>query len=544
MRFFADLHVHSKHARATSRDLDLPHMALWAAKKGVLVLGTGDFTHPAWFADLRDQLVPAEPGLFRLKPELERWCAEQFPPFAAQPTRFLLQVEISTIYKQGDRVRKVHHCHYVPDLAAAERFIARLARLGNLAADGRPILGLNSRHLLEITLEAGPGSFLIPAHIWTPWFAVLGSKSGFDSLADCYGDDLTPEIFAVETGLSSDPPMNRRLSQLDRYALVSSSDAHSPGKIGREASAFDCELSYWAMRNALRTGAGHGGTVELFPEEGKYHLDGHRACGIRWEPGETQRHGGLCPVCGKELTVGVLHRVEALADRAGGAAVQAARAGEFRSFVPLPELLGEVLRVGPASRKVTDSYERLVGAVGPELFILERTPLEDLRRAGPALLAEGVRRMRAGEVIREAGYDGEYGVIRVFRDEELIQGNAVSLPFELPKTERAAGSLPASTPPAAGQSEGFSPSERGEGDRSPDFNRDCRSARPRAEHGGVPASGRSGSSPNAERTKGAPSAAPGMGVVPGLGTCVAELQGAPVQRRKSRPSAPGTAASA
>jgi DNA helicase-2/ATP-dependent DNA helicase PcrA len=446
MRFFADLHVHSKHARATSRDLDLPHMALWAAKKGVLVLGTGDFTHPAWFADLRGQLVPAEPGLFRLKPELERWCAERFPPFAAQPTRFLLQVEISTIYKQDDRVRKVHHCHYVPDLAAAERFIARLARLGNLAADGRPIFGLNSRHLLELTLEAGPGSFLIPAHIWTPWFAVLGSKSGFDSLAECYGDQ-TPEIFAVETGLSSDPPMNRRLTQLDRYALVSSSDAHSPGKIGREASAFDCELSWWAMRDALRTGAGFGGTVEFFPEEGKYHLDGHRACGIRWEPGETQRHGGLCPVCGKELTVGVLHRVEALADRAEGAPAEEARAGGFRSFVPLPELLGEVLRVGPASRKIADSYEKLIGMVGPELFILEHAPLEDLRRAGSALLAEGVRRMRAGEVIREAGYDGEYGVIRVFRDKELIQGHAVAGAGELP--QRAAGILPAPPAPMA-----------------------------------------------------------------------------------------------
>lgn len=416
MRFFADLHVHSKHARATSRDLDLPHLALWAAKKGVLVLGTGDFTHPAWFADLRAQLVPAEPGLFRLKPELERWCAERFPPFAAQPARFLLQVETSTVYRQDGRGRRVHHCHYVPDFAAAGRFRARLAAFGNLAADGRPTLRLNSRHLLEITLEAGPGSFLIPAHIWTPWYAVLGSKSGFDSLAECYGD-LTPEIFAVETGLSSDPPMNRRLTQLDRYVLVSGSDAHSPGKIGREATVFDCDLSWWAMRDALRTGAGHGGTIEFFPEEGKYHLDGHRACGIRREPGETRRHGGRCPLCGQALTVGVRHRVEALADRPAGAAT--ARAGAFQSFVPLRELLGEVLCVGPASRKVTDSYERLVDAVGPELFLLERAPLEDLRRASSALLAEGVRRMRAGEVIREAGYDGEYGVIRVFREGEL-----------------------------------------------------------------------------------------------------------------------------
>ncbi|MCW5556270.1 MAG: UvrD-helicase domain-containing protein [Verrucomicrobiae bacterium] len=433
MRFFADLHVHSKFARATSGDLDLEHMALWAAKKGVGVLGTGDFTHPGWLAEIREKLLPAEPGLFRLKPELERWCAERFPPFASQPTRFLLQVEISTIYKKGDKTRKVHHCHYMPDLAAAERFIARLARIGNLNADGRPILGLDSRHLLEITLEAGDGAFLIPAHIWTPWFAVLGSKSGFDTIADCYGD-LTPHLFAMETGLSSDPPMNWRLSQLDRYTLVSNSDAHSPGKIGREACAFDCELSYWAMREALRTGAGYGGTVEFFPEEGKYHLDGHRACGIRFEPGDTKKHGGLCPVCGRGLTVGVMHRVDELADRADG--TQPTRTTPFHSLVPLPEVLGEIHRVGPASRKVADHYEKLLHTLGSELFILERAPLDELQRAGSDLLAEGIRRMRAGEVIRHAGYDGEYGVIRVFHEEELTRDASVSLLFELPAASR------------------------------------------------------------------------------------------------------------
>jgi len=435
VRFFADLHVHSKFARATSSDLDLEHMALWAAKKGVGVLGTGDFTHPGWLAEIREKLLPAEPGLFRLKPELERWCTERFPPFASQPTRFLLQVEISTIYKKGDKTRKVHHCHYMPDLAAAERFIARLARIGNLNADGRPILGLDSRHLLEITLEAGDGAYLIPAHIWTPWFAVLGSKSGFDTIADCYGD-LTPHLFALETGLSSDPPMNGRLSQLDRYTLVSNSDAHSPGKIGREACAFDCELSYWAIRDALRTGAGYSGTVEFFPEEGKYHLDGHRACGIRFEPGDTKKHGGICPVCGRELTVGVMHRVDELADRADG--TQPQRAIPFHSLVPLPEVLGEIHQVGPASRKVADHYEKLLRALGPELFILEQAPLQELQRAGSPLLAEGIRRMRAGEVIRQAGYDGEYGVIRVFNEEELARDGSVSLLFELPAVSNKA----------------------------------------------------------------------------------------------------------
>lgn len=416
MPFYADLHVHSKYARATSRELDLEHMALWAAKKGVAVLGTGDFTHPKWFAEIKEKLDPAEPGLFRLKPELERWCAEQFAAFARQPTRFLLEVEISTIYKKGDKTRKVHHLHYVPDLTSAERFIAKLSRIGNLNADGRPILGLDSRDLLEITLEAGEGAYLIPAHIWTPWFAVLGSKSGFESIEECYGD-LTKHIFALETGLSSDPPMNWRLSQLDRYTLVSNSDAHSPGKIGREACKFDCALDYWSIRHALETGHGYGGSVEFFPEEGKYHLDGHRTCGVCLDPEQTKKHGGLCPTCGKELTVGVMHRVDELADRPDGWHPEAPT--PFRNLVPLPEVLSEIHRVGAASRKVAESYEKLVSEVGPELFILEHAPVDELRKAGSELLAEGIRRMREGRVIRQAGYDGEYGVIRVFTDDEL-----------------------------------------------------------------------------------------------------------------------------
>ncbi|PYK62081.1 MAG: AAA family ATPase [Verrucomicrobia bacterium] len=441
MPFYADLHVHSKYARATSGDSDLEHMALWAAKKGVTVLGTGDFSHPAWFKEIQEKLVPAEPGLFRLRAETERWCAEQFPPFAQHPTRFLLEVEISTIYKKGDQTRKVHHLHYVPDLATAERFIARLARIGNLNSEGRPILGLDSGDLLEITLEAGDGAYLIPAHIWTPWFAVLGSKSGFDSIEQCYGD-LAPHLFALETGLSSDPPMNWRLSQLDRFQLVSNSDAHSPGKIGREACRFDCALDYLAIRHALETGHGYGGTVEFFPEEGKYHLDGHRNCGVRLEPEETRKHGGLCPTCGKYLTVGVMHRVDELADRPVGA--QHENLKPYRSLVPLPELLAEIHRVGAGSRKVADAYENLVGKLGSELFILERAPMDELRKAGSTLLAEGIDRMRKGRVMRHAGYDGEYGIIRVFSDDELIRGNSVSLLFDLPQRAHERGER---TPP-------------------------------------------------------------------------------------------------
>ena len=294
MRFHADLHVHSKYSRATSRDLDLEHLAAWAARKGLTVVATGDFTHPAWRTELKEKLVPAEPGLFRLRPEIEQAVAEGLPSACRTPVRFMLEVEISTIYKKAEKTRKVHHLIYAPDFATADRISERLARIGNIASDGRPILGLDSRDLLEITLTSSPDAYLIPAHIWTPWFAALGSQSGFDSIAACYGD-LADHIFAVETGLSSDPPMNWRLSMLDRYRLVSNSDAHSPGKLGREATTFDCALDYFALRKALETGQGFVGTVEFFPEEGKYHLDGHRKCGVKFSPRETSRPGRALP---------------------------------------------------------------------------------------------------------------------------------------------------------------------------------------------------------------------------------------------------------
>lgn len=431
MPFYADLHIHSKYSRATSGDLDFFHLALWAKKKGIQVVGTGDFTHPAWMTAIKEELVPAEPGLFRLRDELEAAVNAELGPCAAAATavRFLLEVEISTIYKQGDKVRKVHHLLYAPDLASADRMTGRLARIGNLAADGRPILGLNSRHLLEICLEAGEGCYLIPAHIWTPWFSVFGSKSGFDRLEECYGD-LSPHIFALETGLSSDPPMNWRVSMLDRFRLVSNSDAHSPGNLGREASRFDCALDYFALRDALATGRGYGGSVEFFPEEGKYHMDGHRACGFRCEPEESRRLGNLCPVCGAPLTLGVHYRVLELADRAE--AKKPAGAAPFQSLIPLPEVLGELHRTGAKSKTVQASYEKVVARLGPELAILAEVPLDEIDRGSSPLLAEAIRRMRAGEVIRQGGYDGEYGVIRMFQPGELESGRSASLLFDLP----------------------------------------------------------------------------------------------------------------
>lgn len=435
MRFHADLHVHSKYSRATSRDSDLEHLAYWACRKGIAVVATGDFTHPAWLAELKEKLIPAEPGLFRLRADIEKRIADTLPAACQAAARFMLSVEISTIYKKGELTRKIHHLIYAPDFETAERIAASLARIGNIASDGRPILGLDSRNLLEITLAASPDAYLVPAHIWTPWFAVLGSQSGFDSIIECYGD-LAEHIFAVETGLSSDPSMNWRLSFLDRYRLVSNSDAHSPIKLGRETTVFDGPLDYFAMRCALETGQGYVGTVEFFPEEGKYHLDGHRKCRVRLTPKETLAHGGRCPVCGQPVTVGVLHRVEALADRDEVEATPPATAGEASNLVPLPEVLSEIWASGPASKTVERRYDRLVAALGPELSILQSIPIEDIARADSSLLAEAITRLRAGNVIREAGYDGEYGVIRLFEEAELKRLTAGGLLFDAPILKR------------------------------------------------------------------------------------------------------------
>ena len=420
MRFYADLHIHSKYSRATSRNCDLEHLAIWGRKKGIGIVGTGDFTHPAWRAELKEKLVPAEPGLFRLRPDIEQAVEERLPRACrseGSAVRFMLSVEISTIYKKFDRTRKIHHLIYTPDFDATDRVVDRLSRIGNLHSDGRPILGLDSRHLLEIALESGPDSYLVPAHIWTPWFAALGSKSGFDAIDECYGD-LAPHIFAVETGLSSDPPMNWRVSSLDRFRLVSNSDAHSPEKLGREVCVFDTDLDYFALRKALETGRGYEGTLEFFPEEGKYHLDGHRHCHVRLSPEETRERGGRCPACGKPLTVGVMHRVEDLADRPEESAPPAT-AGSMQSLIPLPEILSEVHEVGPKSRRVATHYEHLLGQLGPELPLLNALPLEDVESSASPLIAEALSRLRKQEVIRSAGYDGVYGTIRLFEDAEL-----------------------------------------------------------------------------------------------------------------------------
>ena len=378
MKLVADLHIHSHFSRATSPNLTFEHLTRWAQLKGIHVVGTGDIAHPGWLAEMREKLEPAEEGLYRLKPEHTTAVQAQVPPACHAPVRFMLGGEISNIYKRGDRTRKVHNIVFAPSFEATERLQARLEKIGNIRSDGRPILGLDSRDLLEIVLDTDPACHLIPAHIWTPWFSLLGSKSGFDSVAECFAD-LTPHIFALETGLSSDPPMNWRVSGLDRYTLVSNSDAHSPEKLGREATLFDCELAYGALFEALQYagrlpspthgrgagGEGYLGTIEFFPEEGKYHFDGHRACDLVWDPPTTRAHNEICPVCGKPLTVGVMHRVEALADRPEGFRPVGPR--PFHSLIPLPELLGEVYGVGASSKQVQAEYFKLLVGLGAEL---------------------------------------------------------------------------------------------------------------------------------------------------------------------------------
>ena len=443
--YIADLHIHSKYSRATSRDGDAPHLDLWARRKGIGLLGTGDFTHPAWRAELTEMLVEAEEGLYRLRDEYRLPCET-----AGDTPRFVVSGEISTIYKRGGKTRKVHHVILLPGLEAAEALSHRLEAIGNLHSDGRPILGLDSRDLLEITLDCCPQAIFIPAHIWTPHFSLFGAFSDFSTLEECYGD-LSGHIHALETGLSSDPPMNRRLSMLDRYLLVSNSDAHSPAKLGREANVLEGAPSYPALRRALETGEGLHGTVEFYPEEGKYHLDGHRRCQCCLEPAETAALGGRCPVCGRALTVGVLSRVEQLADRATPAPLPK----PFESLIPLPEVLADCLGAGPASKRVQETYISLIRRLGPEMRILRELDPADIEREAGFAVAEGVRRMRAGQVIRKAGYDGEYGVISLFAPGELemlsgqtsLLGPAAPAARAKPRA-RAAAPAPAPLPEA------------------------------------------------------------------------------------------------
>ena len=431
MKFIADFHIHSRYSRATSKNLDLENLYIASQIKGITVVGTGDFTHPAWWASINEKLIPAEEGLFALKPEIARYCDAQVPQRCRRPVRFVLVTEVSNIYKKNGKTRKNHNLIFMPDREAAGELIQRLDAIGNINSDGRPILGLDARNLLEIMLECGDQGYLIPAHIWTPWFSLLGSKSGFDAVEECF-DDLSPYIFALETGLSSDPPMNWRVSRLDRYTLVSNSDAHSPAKLGREANLFDSPLSYPAIRKALEACDPQSflGTVEFFPEEGKYHVDGHRKCNFRSLPSQTRDLNGVCPVCHKPLTLGVLYRVEELADRPNP--VQTARSRPYQNLIPLESVLAEVFQCGSQTKKVQQAYSQLVERFGSEFDILRNVSIQELEKGGIALLAEAIARMRDNRIHFDAGFDGEFGQVRIFdaAERQALMGQQ-SL-FEMP----------------------------------------------------------------------------------------------------------------
>lgn len=402
MRIVADLHIHSRYSRATSREMEVETLARWARWKGVTLLGTGDFTHPTYLAELKAKLEPTGNGLF-------------VPKRGPRDVHFMLTVEISNVFVQGGRQRRIHTLVFAPSFEVAARLNKVLGRHGKLSSDGRPMLGGSARELALMVLEVSPDCALVPAHAWTPWYSVFGASSGFDSLEECYGE-AAGAIFAIETGLSSDPPMNWRWSALDRIALISNSDAHSPSRIAREANVLDTELSYPAVLDAIRSKdpSRFLSTIEFFPHEGKYHWDGHRACGIAWAPEETRSRGGRCSACRRPVTVGVMHRVEALADRPEKFTPPGAI--PYRNLVPLAEIIAQALEVGVETAAVENEWKRLIGAGGTELTILMDLTEEELARFTPPQILEGIRRMRAGQIAITPGYDGVYGKVSLFGD--------------------------------------------------------------------------------------------------------------------------------
>jgi len=412
MRFIADLHVHSHYSRATSKDMSPEGIWKWAQLKGVSVIGTGDFTHPKWLKELNEKLESRGNGLFSLRKEFR---VADVPSSCAADVNFILSAEISCIYSKNRKTRKVHSVILAPDFASAANLNLVLSRIGNINADGRPILGLDAKELLKISLDVSPGALFIPAHAWTPHFSVFGAASGFDSLEECF-EELTPHIYAIETGLSSDPAMNWRLSALDQVTLVSNSDAHSTAKIGREANIIATDISYQSIIHAIKTREGFLGTIEFFPEEGKYHFDGHRECGVSLSPKETVHHAYLCPVCSRKVTVGVMHRVDKLADREEG--FKLAGAPPYFSIIPLAEIIAESLNVGVNTKKVDTVYFLLLEKLGNEFKILMDTPLDEIERFGTPLIREAISRMRVGKVHIAPGFDGEYGKVKIFEEVE------------------------------------------------------------------------------------------------------------------------------
>lgn len=417
--FYADLHIHSKFSRATSQDMNLETIEQWAQIKGIKVIGTGDFTHPGWLKEIQQKLVEEDNGLLTLKRDYKL----DVPDSCKSDVYFILSSEISCIYQKNGKIRKIHLLLLTPSVKDVLKINHVIGKFGSLSSDGRPIFGLDAKELTKMILDVSTNSMIIPAHAWTPHFSVFGSQSGFDSLEECF-EELTPYIYAIETGLSSDPAMNWRLSKLDQLTLISNSDAHSPMKIGREANIFDTEISYEGIVNSIKTKEGFLGTVEFFPEEGKYHYDGHRVCGVRLSPKETIKRNYLCPVCGKKVTVGVMHRVETLADRQEGFIPHGAP--PYKSIIPLCEILAELNNTNSQSKTVFNSYMKLIYKLGDEYSILLNRDLKEIENIDPTL-KEAIERMRDGKVLVEPGFDGQYGKIRVFgqQREEVVKGQAL-----------------------------------------------------------------------------------------------------------------------
>jgi len=416
MRFLADLHLHSRFSRATSGDMTFDTLAAWAKIKGLAVVGTSDFTHPEWGRRINRELEPAGNGFFRRKkPKPPADGLSREFTAAADDVHFLLSAELSFIYTKKEKVRKIHLVLLAPDLQTAEKINLRLGKIGNLRSDGRPILGLDAASFARMIADIDSRCLVVPAHIWTPWFSLFGSRSGFDSVEDCF-EDMTPFIIALETGLSADPGMIRRVSALDRFAVISNSDAHSPSKLGREANAFDADFSYRGVVEAIRSHdpAKFLYTVEFYPEEGKYFADGHRNCGVVLAPKESRKRNNICPACGKKLTLGVRHRVEELADRPERPVTEGRIPA--RHLVPLEEIIAEACGRSPAGRSVRTHYFRLIREFGNEHRILTEIPGRELRRTGSDRIALGVERARRGRLGISPGYDGKYGQIRIFNE--------------------------------------------------------------------------------------------------------------------------------
>jgi len=429
MQYICDFHIHSKYSRATSKETDVDNLAKWAKIKGVNVLGSGDFTHPLWLKELKEKLEPAENGLFKYKDKkLKNNHNGFFTNNNQSEIRFILTTEISSIYSKNGKTRKIHNIIFAPSFEVVEKINAHLGWIGNLKSDGRPILGLDAKELAKIVLNISPDCLIVPAHAWTPWFSIFGSNSGFDSIEECF-EEYTKYIYAIETGLSSDPEMNWRWSALDNITLISNSDAHSPAKIGREANIFEGDkISYNLIAKAIkyRTNAEQGGidteklklikTIEFFPEEGKYHWDGHRNCGLVLEPEESLKYNNICPRCGRPLTIGVMNRVCRLADRKAGEKPK--NFVPFVRLIPLAEIIADVLGVGTGTKSVDKHYKNLINVFGNEFKILLEIKKEEITAASLLEIGEGVERVRQGKVSISPGYDGEFGKINIFGENE------------------------------------------------------------------------------------------------------------------------------